>query len=566
MTSPTAFPVCEWTFDAQTCGLSGDHLCAPRVAHVCAFFVEILVHTKGKWARRPFRPARWQRDGILTPLFGRVRWSPEHDTYVRQYRIAWIELARKNGKSELLAGVALYLLIADGEEGAEIYGCARDRDQARKVYDVAERMRALSPELSKRIKPYVTAKRMVDDTTASYYEILAADAAGNLGHNPHGIIFDEVLTQRDGRFWHAMRTSMGARTQPLLLAATTAGDDPQSFAKLEHDEMVRIHDDPSRAPHVFVYMRNLPADADPWDEANWFMPNPALEDFLSIESLREEAMEAKNDPTKENAWRQFRCNQWVSQASRWMPMHLFDDNAGPVWAGPDEGRARLAGRLAYAGFDMSAKRDLTAWCLLLPPGGDDDPEGPVQAMWRFWLPEEGLRKLDRVNDNKFSGWANNGWLTICEGTVIDYDQVLADIAKDVEHFNIAAIDCDEWSMWPLINQVADVCHLSVDRGDLLAYRNTYDRMSGGMDDLMTLAKTNRLQHHANPVARFCFDVCEVRHAPYDPNLVRPVKPDRDSHRSRIDGVPAAVMAVNAMKRHMADGRRSAYEGRGLMIL
>lgn len=563
-TSPAKPPVCGRTHDGHTCRKRGPHLCAPRAAHVVGFFNDILVHTKGRWARQRFELAGWQRDDIMVPLFGTVDWSEEHQRYTRRYRIAWIEVARKNGKSELLAGIALYLLCADDEQGAEIYGCARDKDQARKVFDVAKRMVQLSPLLSRRLKTYEQAKRISDEVTASYYEVVAADAAGNLGHNPHGTILDEVLTQRDGSLWTAMRTAMGAREQPLMVAATTAGDDPQSFAKTEHDEMQRIADAPDRAPHVFVYMRNLPQDADPWDERNWRLANPALGQFLSLSALRDEAREAQNDPGKENSFRQFRLNQWVSQATRWMPMHLWDGVSGDLWLNPQWGRDRLAGRVAYAGFDLSAKFDLTAWCLLLPPS---EPEEPVRLLWRFWIPETGLARLDSLHEGKFTRWARAGWLTVTDGSVIDYDRVVSDVGDDAAHFRIAGADCDEWSMWPIINRIAAVTGLSVDDGEITAYRNTYDRMSGGMDELMGLVKNAGLAHHGNPVARFCFDGCEVRHAPYDPNLVRPSKPERGTDRTRIDAVPAAAMAANCWRnRANVERRVSAYEDTGLMVI
>lgn len=562
--SPAKRPACGYTFDGKTCRRSSAHLCAPRVAKVCGFFAEVLLHTKGRWSSRPFVLAPWQVKDIVGPLFGRVVWSTESERYVRQYRVAWIELARKNGKSELLAGIALYLLVADDEQGAEIYGCARDRDQARKVFDVAERMVRLSTLLSRRLKIYTTAKRIVDQRSGSYYEIVAADAAGNLGHNPHGVLLDEVITQRDGNLWSAMRTAMGSRDQPLMVAATTAGNDRQSFASAEHAECERIAEDPARAPHVFVHMRNTPRDADPFDERNWRFPNPALGTFLSLDSLRQEAIEARNDPSKENAFRQFRLNQWVSQSSRWMSMDAWDDCSGEPWLKPDWRREALHGRECYAGFDLAAKFDLTAWCVVFPP---EQAGGPVDALWRFWLPEAGLVKLDKLNDRKFSGWAKAGWLTVTEGTVIDYDRVIADIAADAADFAIAGADCDEWSMWPVINRVATACGLDAEAGDVTAYRNTFDRMSGGLTEIMALVKTERLVHHGNPVARFCFEACEVRLAPYDPNLLRPSKPERGTDRARIDAVPTLAMACNAwLARADDDSRESAYEHRRLMVI
>jgi len=556
------FPLCNHTFDGKTCKKRGEHVCPQRVAHIEAFFSEILVHTKGRWARRPFHLERWQLDDIMKPIFGTVVYSEEFGMYVRRYRIAWIEVARKNGKSEILAGMALYLLVADDEESAEIYGCAKDRDQARKVFDVAKRMVQLSPVLQKRLKLQESAKRIIDERTASYYEVVSADAAGNLGHNPHGIVFDEVLAQPDGSLWEAMRTSMGAREQPLMAAATTAGNDPQSFGKNEHDEMVRIQDDPERARHVFVYARNTPADADPWDEKNWRHANPALGTFLSMQALRDEAQEARNDPLKENGFRQFRLNQWVSQSTRWMPMHLWEASTGDLWLNPRWGREQLEGRTAYAGFDLAAKFDLTAWALVIP---GEDAGDPCDVLWRFWLPENGIDRLDSFHEGKFSLWARQGWITVTPGSVIDYDKVIEDIVEDSRDFRIMGADCDEWSMWPIINRIGDEIGLDPEQGEIAAYRNSYDRMSPGMTELMGLVKQERFHHHGNPVARFCFDACEVRHAPYDPNLVRPEKPERGTAKFRIDAVPAAAMATNAWRSREGTDLTSVYEDRGMFV-
>jgi phage terminase large subunit-like protein len=463
-----------------------------------------------------------------------------------------------------LAGITLYLLIADDEEGAEIFGCALDRDQARKVFDVAERMVQLSPVLRKRLKIYAQVKRIVDQRSASFYEIVAADAAGNLGHNPHGVVVDELNTQKDGKLWSAMRTAMGSRLQPLMVAALTAGDDDRSFAAAEHKEMEKVAEDPERAPHILAYIRNTPRAADPWDEKNWYHANPALGSFLSIQALRDEAIEARNDPAKENAFRQFRLNQWVSQSHRWMPMHLWHASMGNLWLNPVDGRRELAGRTAYAGLDLAAKFDLCAWCLLLPGDTDQDP---VDVLWRFWLPESGVERLDKAHDGQFTRWAQQGWLTVTDGSVLDYDRVIADITADGEHFRIAALDADEWSMWPVINRVAAACGLDEASGAVTAYRNTYDRMNAGMDQIMALVQDGRLHHHGNPLARFCFDSCEARRATHDVNLRRPDKPDRSTSRARIDAVPTAVMAANAWRAAVDNAHLgSAYEDHSLYVV
>lgn len=535
-------PVCGFTLDGKTCRKRGAHFCTPRADKAQKFFEEILVHTKGRYARKPFVLARWQRENIIRPIFGTVHWSAEHEEYVRQYLVVWIELARKNGKTELLAGIMLYLLVADGEESAEIYGCARDRDQASLAFDVAMRMVQLSPVLNRRLTIRAHLKRIIDTRTNSFYQVIAADAAGALGSNPSGVAADEILAWRDRSMWDAQRTGMGsgARRQPLMVAATTAGNDPAGFAAAMHAEMQRVADDPDRAPHVFVFMRNTPQDADPFDEKNWPLANPALGDFLSKEAMRKEALEAKNDPAAENGFRQFRLNQWVNQATRWMPMHLYRASVGDLWLRPDWAREQLKKRVAWVGFDLAAKMDLCAWCLVFP--GEDGQ--PVDALWRFWIPEAAVPHLDRYNDGKISRWISDGWITQTDGEVVDYDQIYADVSVDAADFRIAGGDCDKWSMYPVIQEIAKRTGLREEQS-LVPRQNSFADMTPGMTALMGLVKEARFNHHGNPVAQWCFDNVEVRRSKENPELMRPDKPERSATGKRIDAVPAASLAVGA---------------------
>ncbi|WP_236650001.1 terminase large subunit [Kutzneria albida] len=542
----------------MTCRRRGEHFCEPRADHAQAFIEEICLHTKGRYARTPFILCDWQRDDIVRPLFGQVVWSGEQESYVRRYRIAWIELARKNGKSELLAAIMLYLLVADGEESAELFGVGRDRDQAALVFDVAKRMVQLSPILSKRLQVKDHNKRIIDPKTASVYAVIAADAAGALGSNPSGVAADEILAWRDRAMWDAMRTGMGsgARRQPLMIAATTAGSDTAGFAGQMHAEMQRVAEDPGRAAHVFVYLRNTPQDADPFDESTWPFANPALGDFLSIEAMRQEAQEARNNPAQENSFRQFRLNQWVGQASRWMPMHLYDASAGELWPSLEHGREFLAGRECWVGFDLAAKFDLTAWCLLFPDG-----DGGVDVLWRFWLPEAALPLLDKHTDGQMSRWVRDGWVTVTDGNVVDYQRIYSDVEDDAALFDILGADGDQWSSMPVVQELSVRTNLDPDEGSIVVYTNTYTHMSPGMDMVMGWVKDERFRHHGNPVARWCFDSVEVRKAPYDPALIRPDKPDRGASAKRIDAVPAAAMAANAlMSRGDTVGDEFEYDG------
>ena len=551
--------VCRYSFRGKVCPKTGAHYCEPRADRVVVFFRELLVHIKGPLKRTSFVLLDWQEFEIIRPLFGEVEWSSEWKCYARRYRIAYIVVARKNGKSELAAGIQLYMLVGDDEDSSEVYCAAKDTKQAGKVFEPALRMMQLSPVLSKRLRHIKNARRLVDEKMGSHYEIITADAEGELGHNPHAFNLDEVLSQPDGSLWEAMTTASGTRLQELMYATTTETDDGGSFGASLIDEAERVQAEPERAPHAFSFVRKLPFDddqldalretfrghpdlpvsCDPFDERNWKWPNPALDQFKSRDAMRRQALEAKNEPEKENGFRQFQANQRVSQTHRWMPMHLYNACVSDdLWLNPGYGRDALKGSVAWAGFDLAAKFDLVSWCLAVADGDN------VHMLWRFWLPEDALPFLDKHHEGKWTRWAREGWLTVTEGNVVDYDRIYADIEHDARDFTIRASDADQWSMAPVIQEIEKRTGV----WEVDAYNNTYQRMTPGMTELMALVKQGRFRHHGNPIASLCFDAVEVRKAPYDPQLIRPDKPERDKSGKRIDAVPSAAMACSAMKR------------------
>jgi phage terminase large subunit-like protein len=552
--------VCGYTFRGQLCEKKGAHYCEPRADRVVAFFGGLLVHTKGPHRRKPFVLKAWQEHEIVRPLFGEVVWSSEYGCYVRRYRIAYVVLARKNGKSELAAGLLLYLLVGDDEESAEVYGAAADTKQAGKVFEPALRMMQLQPKLSARIKHAKNARRLVDERTASYYEIITADADGELGHNPHGFCLDEVLSQRDGSLWAALTTAVGARLQELLFAITTETNDSASFGADLIDEAEQIQADPARAPHVFAYVRkmprsqeeldrlrktfphhpDLPVSLDPWDEANWKWPNPALGEFKSLDAMRRQALDAKTDPTKANSFAQFSLNQRVQQASRWITMDLWDANTGEIAATPDWIVPKLEGRKCWAGLDLSSKLDLTAWALIFADGS---------VIWRFWAPEAVIPALDEHTDGKFSQWVAAGWVTATDGDVIDYETVYADIEEDHARYAIVDVTYDRWSGEPVRQEVQARTGL-----EMVESGTTFDKMTAPMNELKRLLIGRELATFGNPVARWMADNLEAKSPRDDPDRVRPVKPNRHKSGLRIDGMLAIIFAVDG---RLAEAARDA---------
>jgi phage terminase large subunit-like protein len=561
---------CGYTLDRKTCAKRGAHYCEPRADKVVKFFAELLIHPAGALANTKFVLAPWQEHEIIRPLFGEVHWSEQWGRYVRRYTRATVVMARKNGKSALLSGIALYMLCSDGEESAEVYGAAANTRQAGKVFEPATKMVKKSPILAKRLKHIRNARRLVDEKTSSHYEIIPADADNELGHSPHCFILDEVLSQPDDSLWKAMVTGAGARTQPLMLAITTETTAHASFGADMIDEADRVMEDPARAPHHFAYVRKMPKDVeelerlwrlfparpelpvsiDPWDERNWAWANPALGSFLSIQALREDALEARTDRSKENGFRQFRLNQRVSQVSRWISMDLWNARVGEVAPTPDWIRGRLKGERCWGGLDLSSKLDLTSLALVFPDGS---------VLWRFWLPESVIPTLDEHTNGRISEWVADGWITATDGDTIDYDRIYDDVTADHKDFRIVDITYDKWSGEPVRQEIVKRTRLKMVESD-----TTFLRMTGPMQEFMRRLKAaDEFQHFGNPVATWMADNVEKKSPRDDPDRLRPVKPDRDKTGIRIDGIPAVLFALDGALRGMP--KPSVYESQGMAL-
>lgn len=532
--------ICGYTLDGKKCRKRGAHYCEPRADRFVKFCAEVLCHTAGPKARHPFILEPWQEWEIARPLFGEVLWDKELGRYRRRYQVAYIVIARKNGKSELAAAIVLYLLVGDDEHAAEVYGAAKDTKQAGKVYEPVRRMLKMSPVLRRRLRENKTARRIYDEQTGSYYEVITADADGELGHNPHGFVLDEVLSQPDRTLWDAMRTAEGARAQPLYLAITTETNQPISFGADLIDEAERIQEDPARAPHVFAWVKKTPADKDPFDERTWYIANPALGRFKSVASLRKLALEATNDPAALESFLQFQLNMRRSTQSRWMTMPLWDSAGGLVV------EEDLVGRRCFAGLDLASTTDLAAWVLRFPADGDLPPA----VLWRFWTPEAQLRKLDEITAGQASVWVRQGLLVATEGDWIDYTgddlgrsgtglAIQPQIRADYERFRIARVGYDPWEATGTAQYMQQ---LWGDDSDAVQSVAQGYRLSESLKELMRLAKAGALGHGGHPVARWCADGAVVKRD--DQDRIKLVRPDRARAATRVDGIAALAVALH----------------------
>jgi phage terminase large subunit-like protein len=477
----------------------------------------------------------WQRDELIAPVFGWVEWSAEFEQWVRVYRVVWISAARKNGKSELLAAVGLYLLLADGEQGAELVGCAGTRRQAGKVFAVAVRMLQLSPVLSALVADgYVTitkhdGHRIADMRTGSWYEVISADADNALGENIHGCLFDEVATQPDARLWDAVRTSIGTRPQPLLVAATTAGDQPYGFAATEQAYCRRVAERPELDRRRYVWIRAAAPDAEIGDPAAWDAANPAVGYFLSREVLGDEANEAAGEPGKAKTFRMFRLNQWVRAETRWLPAGRWRTGA------PVEG---LEGRRAFGGIDLAAVSDLTALCWFFPPAGGD----PAAAVWRHYVPAAAVENLDRITGGAFTAWVEAGWVTVTDGDVVDYEPLHDDIAEGHRRYAVANVGIDRWNS----SGTVAWAQREVPGLDIALVSQSFIGQTAPLKEIDRMLRAKALNVGADPVAAWCASCVEVRQDPAE--NIKLVKPDRGKSLARIDAIAALANAVDGWLR------------------
>lgn len=509
-----------------------------RAAQHVVMFFSALRHIKGKWAGEPFKLLPWQEQEVLRPLFG---WRRADGT--RRYRTAYLEVPRKSGKSSLASAIALYLLFADGEMGAEVYSVAVDRGQAAIVFDAAKQMVLQSPRLAERAQ--VFKRSIIVPSTVSKYEVLSADVPSKHGINASGIIFDELHAQPNRELWDVLTTSTGARQQPLVFAITTAGYDRNSICWEQHEYARRVENGIVDDPSFFGYIAAADESDDWRDPKVWAKANPSLGETLSAEYLATEAQRAAEVPAYQNTFRRLHLNIWTQQDTRWMDLMAWDASAGSVI--PSE----LEGRRCYGGLDLASTTDIAALGLVFPEGDDQYKILPF-----FWIPSEKMRERELRDRVPYSAWVRAGFVTATPGNVIDYATIRRDINALRGEYEIQEIGHDPWNA----TQIA--LELENDGIRMIPIRQGFVSLSAPTKELLRLVMAKKLSHGGNPVLRWMADNLSVKQDPAG-NL----KPDKNKSANKIDGIVALIMALDRAVRHgAADDEMSVYAERGVLVL
>lgn len=406
--------------------------------HTCDF-IECLTHADGQFAGKPFELLPWQRD-VIAPFYGTLRADGR-----RQYQYLYLEIPKKNGKSELAASLGLYHTFADGEVNGEVYACAADRENAGIVFRAALAMLNVNPTLRARTRVIESMRTIIDTESGTVFKVMSSEAYSQHGYKPSCVIFDELHSQPNRELWDIMTFGSGsAHAQPVWIVLTTAGDDPdrKSIGWEIHEKAKKIlairagrdvgQDFPTWLPVIYGY-----EGEDIYDEANWYAANPSLGHTIQIDTLREEALDAQASPARERLFRWLRLNQWIAlKRVGWLPITLYDKTQVAI------DRERLRGLKCYLGLDLSSTTDLTACVALFPP---QDGLDKWTAIFDAWIPEQNMRERERRDHVPFRLWVDAGKLNATPGEAVDYTKIEAAILRTMSLYSVQSMGTDQWN-------------------------------------------------------------------------------------------------------------------------
>lgn len=544
-------PACKWTrlaVQRQVDDMAHAHergLWFDRdAAQLVIDFFGLLQHSKGEWAGQKIVLEPWQVF-FLWVLFG---WMRQDGT--RRFRFCYLEVARKNGKSTIAAGVGLYLMVADGEPGAEIYSAATKRDQAKITWSEASRMVKASAALRKRIKVYKD--NLSIEGTASKFEPLGRDSDSMDGLNIHGALIDELHAHKNRDMVDVLETAKSARRQPMQFEITTAGFDRQSVC-FEHNEYTQkvlekaVTGDDADSWFGMIFTLDED-DKDNWESEDvWVKANPNLGVSKKYEYMREQVAKAREMPAKLNSFLRLDLDVWTQADVKWVPFDHWKE-CGAYQVDPDA----LRGRSCYGGLDLSSTTDLSAFVLIFPP---ERPDEPYQVLQRCWIPDEAIHTRSRRDRVPYESWERMGLVSATPGNQVDYDFILSQIDEDAQAFDLREIAFDRWGSTKIVQELEKRELTCVQMGQGFA------SMSAPMKELEKLILAHRLAHGSDPVLNWTADNLVALEDP-----AGNIKPDKQRSRERIDPMVALIMALDRAIRHDPNAGKSVYEERGIRTL
>ncbi len=518
-------PTCKWTrlaIDRQADDLVREPseqwpwvFDAARAARICAF-LELLPHIKGKWARegRLLVLDPWQCF-IVTTVFGWVH----RTTGLRRFREAYIEVPRKNGKSLVSAGIGLYMLSADGEQGAEVYSAATTRDQARIVFDDAKGMAERTPDMRTYLGVAILTHSITVAHTSSKFSPLAAEASTQDALNVHCAVIDELHAHKKRDLYDVIDTARGAREQSLLWLITTAGTDRSGICYERRTHITKVLDRVIDDATMFGIIYSIDDKDDPFDPTTWAKANPNWGVSVLQDDMEAAARKAAAMPSALNNFLTKRLNVWVNGESPWMDMRAWEKCADPSLQISD-----FIGEKCWSGLDLAEKKDFIAYVKVF------ERTGIWYVFVRLYLNELAVQESGNAH---LSGWARSGYVQITDGNITDFDVLAEDMRSDCKQFDMQEIAFDPaLSMYfakKLIEEGLPLVEIS--------QRSLF--FTPPLIQVENLVLEKKLKFDGNPVMTWMVSNLVVKVSKF--NELR--SPTKERPENKIDGPMAMLMAL-----------------------
>jgi len=498
----------------------------PIAAHnAVRFFPKYCRLTKKEWAGRPFALEAWQSDWIIRQAFG---WKRSDGTRLYRRVILWVP--RKNGKTELMAGVSHLCLLGDGVPGAECYAIATSGDQSSIVFKAAKDMVEYSAELAEHYEVFEEA--LFVRSTRSKFEPLTGKARGKHGLGTVYLLGDEAHEWTDDRLYTYVRNAMASASEPLEFLISTSGIE-EGFGVSLWDESIGIcegtFDDPETLVVIYCAPQDAKSDIDIEDPLVWAEANPNLGVSLKYDYMVKAAREASQSTARENDFKRYHLNVWVGQNERWLPMPQWNAcNLGDTDRWRDIERDMI-GRECYGGLDLASTKDFNALAWVFPPQGD---ETHYTLLPRLWWPKSSLALAAKKTRVPFESWEKHGALIATPGNAADHDAIIEKIEADCSLFKVQGVGIDRFNA----HSVALRLQESGVPIQLVAFGML--SMSGPSKMLERMVLEGKIDHGGHPVLRWMASNTAIRRDGSENYM-----PCKKGSANKIDGIAATVMAL-----------------------
>ncbi len=494
-----------------------------KADYVKRFFGSFLTHSKGSdFAGRPFTLLPWQEDRLFIPLFGWQK-RDSRGRIMRRFRKAYVEVPKKQGKSTIASGIALFMLVADGEPGAEVYSIANTKHQGSIIFKEALNMAKASPELRALLKFNEGALNIAFPATRSLYRVLSGNPRSNEGWNASCILADELHEWRGARgraLYDAIRYAFAARHQPLFFQITTAGEDTLSVCYEQHQYALAVANDRLIDEQFFPLVYAADPSDDPWSEATWRKANPSLGETISFEGMAADANEAKQTGLSQARFKRYRLNIWTTGDSPWIDINK--------WRACEVPPRDMSGKPCYVALDLSRTQDSTSVQALFPLEGD-----AFYLQSYFWLPEARAREL--TGSIPWDIWATQGHVFLIPGEVVEFGPIEDFVVQFAQRHQILQMAFDNWMAADVIQRIENQSRIAT-----LAFHQSARNFSSPTAEFERLIRAKRILHPPNPTMEWMMQNAVV--TTDSSGNIRVRKPQQTDNR-KVDGPVAAVMTV-----------------------